>query len=42
MMKFIEFFKPEGINIYTARNETDGDYRNGIHGERKCMKMMDL
>ena len=23
--------KPEGINIYTARNETDGDYRNGIH-----------
>ena len=34
--------KPEGINIYTARNETDGDYRNGIHRGEKCMKMMDL
>ena len=23
--------KPEGLNIYTVRNEHDGDYKNGIH-----------
>ena len=23
--------KPDGINIYTARNEYDGDYKKGIH-----------
>ena len=23
--------KPKGLNIYTARNEHDGDYKNGIH-----------
>ena len=23
--------KPEGLNIYTVRNEHDGDYQNGIH-----------
>ena len=23
--------KPGGINIYTARNTDDGDYKNGIH-----------
>ena len=23
--------KPNGINIYTARNEYDGDYKKGIH-----------
>ena len=23
--------KPDGINIYTARNTDDGDYKNGIH-----------
>ena len=23
--------KPDGLNIYTVRNEHDGDYKNGIH-----------
>ena len=23
--------KPKGLNIYTVRNEHDGDYKNGIH-----------
>ena len=23
--------KPDGLNIYTVRNENDGDYKNGIH-----------
>ena len=23
--------KPEGLNIYTVRNEYDGDYKNGLH-----------
>jgi len=23
--------KPNGINIYTARHNEDGDYKNGIH-----------
>ena len=23
--------KPDGLNIYTERNENDGDYKNGIH-----------
>ena len=23
--------KPDGVNIYTVRNEHDGDYKNGIH-----------
>ena len=23
--------KPRGLNIYTVRNETDGDYQKGIH-----------
>ena len=23
--------KPDGLNIYTVRNEHDGDYQNGIH-----------
>ena len=23
--------KPDGLNIYTVRNEYDGDYKNGIH-----------
>ena len=23
--------KPKGLNIYTARNTNDADYKNGIH-----------
>ena len=29
--EILRILKPGGINIYTARNTTDGDYKNGVY-----------
>ena len=29
--EIFRILKPKGINIYTARHNGDGDYKNGVH-----------